>query len=241
LWNFFARLLLVNCSHKCKKQRQQQEYIIMKIAIIGKGSVGSGLGGLFEAAGHNVTYVSARPCAETTPTVDGEGDVAILAVPYLAVSSIVQQIEPYLLLSSAGKKILVDVTNPLNNDWSPLTTLQGSSAGEEIQRLFPSARVVKAFNTIFADNMTSDSNNDKVKGLTAFIAGNDEAARAVVAELAKSIGFFPVETGPILTARYLEAMAHLNIQLAVGMGRGTKTGFAYVDGDTHHSDTTNDK
>ena len=65
--------------------------------------------------------------------------------------------------------------------------------------------------------------------MSTFVAGNDEKARAEVCDLAKSIGFDAVETGDLSTARYLESIAHLNIQLAVGMGKGThKTGFVYL-------------
>jgi predicted dinucleotide-binding enzyme len=75
-------------------------------------------------------------------------------------------------------KIVVDATNPVNADWSPMLLGQENSAG---------------------------------------VASNDAEARRIVADLARSAGFASLEVGPLASARHLEAMAHLNIQVAVGM------------------------
>ena len=56
---------------------------------------------------------------------------------------------------------------------------------------------------------------------------DDVAANAVVAHIAASAGFAPLITGHLGNARYLEAMAHLNIQIAVVHGGGTNAGFVY--------------
>lgn len=63
--------------------------------------------------------------------------------------------------------------------------------------------------------------------ITAFLAGDDAPAKEVVAKLASDIGFAPLDTGPLLNARYLEAMAHLNIAIAVGQKGGTDAAFIY--------------
>jgi len=63
--------------------------------------------------------------------------------------------------------------------------------------------------------------------VTAFVAGDDAEARQQVSSLARSMGFAPIETGPLSTARYLEAMAHLNIAIAVGQSGGTDAAFLY--------------
>ena len=63
--------------------------------------------------------------------------------------------------------------------------------------------------------------------ISAFVAGDQQAAKDVVMALAKSVGFAPVDTGGLINARYLEAIAHLNIQLAVGQQGGTNAAFIF--------------
>jgi hypothetical protein len=84
---------------------------------------------------------------------------------------------------------------------------------EKIQKRVPKARVVKAFNYAFASRM-AEPNVDGTK-LDAYIAGDDEAAKREVEDFAQSIGFRPIDAGPLAIARALEAMAVLNILLQV--------------------------
>jgi hypothetical protein len=103
---------------------------------------------------------------------------------------------------------------------------QENSASEEIDRLLPRAYIVKAFNTIFADAMSQPMRGGQA--IAAFIAGDNEEAKQKVITLASEIGYAPVDTGPLYTARYLESMAHLNIEIAVGRGGGTNAAFIYL-------------
>lgn len=202
----------------------------MKIGILGGGNVGTALAGLFAHGGHE-TRVGvrdpARQPASGAATVTLEqaavhGDVVLVAVPFTAATAVLQPLATHL-----ESKILVDATNPLNADWSPLLLGQESSAAEEIARSVPLARVVKAFNTVFADVMRADRLDRSAGRVTTFVAGDDPDAVAVVSALARDAGFSPVEAGPLRVARYLEALAHLNIQLAVGCGGGTNAAFVY--------------
>ncbi|NJO01815.1 MAG: hypothetical protein HC880_09110 [Bacteroidia bacterium] len=86
---------------------------------------------------------------------------------------------------------------------------------------------MKAFNTIFADIMEKDKLRFGSLILSAFYCGNDVEARQIVGRLAEEAGFNPVDAGELKNARYLEGMAHLNIQLAVTMQGGTDAGFGY--------------
>jgi predicted dinucleotide-binding enzyme len=72
---------------------------------------------------------------------------------------------------------------------------------------------VKAFNTAFASRQA----DPKVDGtvIDAYVAGDDEQAKRQVLELAKSIGFRPIDAGPLVMARVLEGMALLNIMLQI--------------------------
>jgi len=66
--------------------------------------------------------------------------------------------------------------------------------------------------------------------ITAFVAGDVAAAKQKVMTLAGLAGFALVDVGPLRMARHLEAMAHLNIEIAVGQGGGTNAAILY-----HHS------
>jgi predicted dinucleotide-binding enzyme len=64
--------------------------------------------------------------------------------------------------------------------------------------------------------------------LTAFAAGDNEAARKTVLDLAKAIGFDPVDAGPLKNARSLEPLAFLNIRLSWVLGYGPNVGFKFL-------------
>ncbi|OYX07076.1 MAG: oxidoreductase, partial [Rhizobiales bacterium 32-66-8] len=88
-----------------------------------------------------------------------------------------------------------------------------------LQDAAPQARVVKAYNTIFAglfDLPAADTTNVPV-----FIAGNDQAAVAAVATLVKLSGFAVEQTGGLDAARLLEPLGMLNIRFGYGLGHGT--------------------
>jgi predicted dinucleotide-binding enzyme len=127
--------------------------------------------------------------------------------------------------SAVDGKVLVDVTNALDEN-GELAVGFSTSAGEELQKLLPKARVVKAFNTVFAQNQSTGKLGKEQ--LTAFVAGDDSKAKQTVMLLARDIGFEPVNAGSLATARYLEPMAMLLIGLGYNLKMGTKIGFKLV-------------
>ena len=206
----------------------------MHITIIGTGNVGQKLGRLIANAGHTVIFGAQNPVGVQLPINASvlnlkeaiiAGEVVFFAIPFTAYEDLLPSLETHL-----SGKIVVDVSNPLNDDWSPLNLGSDNSAGEIVSKLLPSSKVVKAFNTIFADIMTDTGLNRKGNKVTAFIAGNDENAVDVIKSLASDMGTMPIVVGGIENARYLEAVAHLNIQLAVGQGGGTNAAFVYFQG-----------
>jgi hypothetical protein len=123
-------------------------------------------------------------------------------------------------------KIVVDVTNPARPDYSGLLFDGSSSAAEQFAAWLPQARVVKAFNTVFAANQ-ADPILDGIQ-LDAFVAADDEAARATVLELARSAGFNGIDAGDLSAARLLESLAWLNISLNLRQPFGWRTGWKLV-------------
>ncbi len=190
-----------------------------KIAIIGKGNVGSALAEGLRKAGHEIRFGSTDP-KEPVGAAAAWGDVVILAVPWTAHGSIAK---------AAGKafegKTVVDVSNILSPSYD-LAIGFTTSGAEELQKLVPQARVVKAFNTVFAETMKTGHMHGEP--LTIFVAGEDQGAKDTVRKLAEDIGFDSVDAGPLKSARYLEPLGMLNITLGYGLKMGTGIGMRLV-------------
>jgi hypothetical protein len=193
----------------------------MKIAVIGKGNVGNALSAGWRRAGHEIRFGHRDPKEPVREAAEW-GETVVLAVPFLAVSEVTAQIG-----SAANGKVLVDVTNALGPGMELAIGFSTSSA-EEIQKALPDARVVKAFNTVFAQNQSTAKVG--VEQLSAFVAGDDETAKRVVMQLAADIGFDPVDVGTLRSARYLEPMGMLLISLGYGLGMGTNIGIKLIKG-----------
>jgi predicted dinucleotide-binding enzyme len=183
-----------------------------KIAIIGKGNVGSALQRGLSRAGHDVRTSGTDDSKEKASW----GEIAVLAVPFGALDSVVRELGGVLV-----GKVVVDVTNALTPDMQ-LALGYSTSGAEELQKKLPNARVVKCFNTVFAEHMESGRVGNQQ--LTAFAAGNDDEARRAVLRLARDIGFDAVDSGPLANARSLETMGFFNIQLGFKLGLGTRMG-----------------
>ena len=199
----------------------------MKIAIIGAGNVGKALGSSFRRAGHQVTYATRDKDDSATPATGlaqaaRAADIVVIAVPYVsAAREVAAAIAP-----EVKGKIVIDVTNPLKADYSGLATEGGPSAAENFAAWLPGARVVKAFNTLFA-SVQADPTTLGVK-IDALYATDDDAACIVVSDLLSEMGFRPVYVGPLARARELESIANLNIHLQIETKGDWRTSINFV-------------
>jgi NADPH-dependent F420 reductase len=216
------------------------EVLTVKIAIIGAGNVGGTLGKRWARAGHEVAFGARHPAeariaalvresgptarAASVPDAARQADVVALAVPWESAQE---------ALAAAGDlrgRVLVDATNPvvLSADGLRQGLVVGhtTSAAEQVARWAEGARVVKAFNTTGWQNMADPVYGGR--GLSMLLCGDDAEARRVVADLARQLGFEPVDVGPLRSARYLEAVAMLWIDMAILQGLGTSFGFQVV-------------
>jgi len=191
-----------------------------RIGIIGKGNVGNALAKGLSRLGHEVRAVGKDKAAMREAAAWGE--VVLLAVPFGALDEVARDAGEAL----AGKTV-VDVTNAIDASMN-LAVGFTTSGAEELQKKLPKARVVKAFNTVFAQHMESGRLGDKP--LTAFVAADDAGAKKTVMELAQGIGFDAVDAGPLKNARLLEPLAFLNIQLGYALGLSTQIGFKLLHG-----------
>lgn len=202
----------------------------MKVAIIGTGNVGKSLYKGFSNAGCEVRFGSRHPekpeTAKAMPQKEAAkwGDIIVFAVPYSAIPETVKNIGK----EAFKGKIVVDVTNVLNQNWE-LALGFTTSGAEELAKQIPEAKVVKAFNTVFAEHQ----GKGKIDGesLALFVAGDDAGSKNVLMDLGKKIGFEPVDAGPLKSARYLEPMGVMIIGMAFGAQKmGSRIGYRLVKG-----------
>ena len=201
----------------------------MNVTIIGTGNMARGIGGRLVAGGHDVTVLgkstddaeavasdlggSAKPGRSGDAIAD---DVVVLAVYYPDAKAAVEQYGDAL-----SGKVLIDITNPVNETFDGLVTPPDGSAAQELAASAPGASVVKAFNTTFAGTLREG----EVSGqpLDVFLAGDDEEAKAAVSKLVEDGGLRPIDAGPLKRARELEAagLLHMGIQERLGTGFGS--------------------
>lgn len=173
---------------------------------------------------------------KTTPSADldcvgcptdasWEADVIIPAVPYKNEKEVVGRIK-----TVATQKVVVSISNPLNESYDGLLTAPTTSAAEELQQLLPSSKVIKAFNTTYAADFSQPVINGQQ--VDAFIAGNDKDAVKVVKGLVETAGFNPVIAGGLTVSRTLEAMQLLLIRLTITNGYNWLAGFKILHNNT---------
>jgi NADPH-dependent F420 reductase len=157
--------------------------------------------------------IATTPGADVEPiscsyTASWEADVIIVAVPFATEKEVADKIRDV-----ANQKIVISIANPLNETYDALVTAPDTSAAEELQKLLPNSKVVKAFNTTFAADFVQPVIDGK--RVDAFIAGNDNDALEVVSEIVQTAGFNPVIAGNLFVSRVLENMQLLLIRLAM--------------------------
>lgn len=199
-----------------------------RIAFLGAGQVGSALADHLARAGHAVVLAARDPgsrsvqaalalnpalSAQLVPTAIDGAEVVFLATPYDANAAALSGVD-------LTGKVLVDCTNPVG----PGLThgLQSRTSGsEEVQRLAPGARVVKAF-TIYGFENFQDSAYPGYGNLrpAMLLAGDDAGAKAVVSRLATELGWEPVDAGPLSSALHLEHLTLLWIKMGRVQGLG---------------------
>jgi 8-hydroxy-5-deazaflavin:NADPH oxidoreductase len=190
----------------------------MRVAVLGTGEVGKSLGNAFLALGHEVRMGAREAGNEkavawagraeghasvgTFADAAGFGEIVVLATLGSAVQQVLQ---PAVAQACAGK-VVIDTTNPLDfSQGSPrLAVGHTDSGGEQVQRLLPSAHVVKAFNTVGNALMFRPSLPGGPPDM--FICGNDDAAKERVTALLVDFGWKTIDLGGIESSRYLEPM-----------------------------------
>lgn len=212
----------------------------MRVLIIGAGNMGRGIATRLQAGGHQITIndidrnaadklvsdlggsAASVAVASTPAEAVPSSDVIILASWYGSNLEIARQLGPAL-----SGKVVVDISNPLNDTYDGLTTPPGISAAETIRDVLPaSARVIKAFNTTFASTLI----DGQVAGqpLDVYIAGDDQDAKDRVAAIVRDGALNPIDVGELERARQLEGLGLLGITLQSRLGTGFQSGWKLV-------------
>lgn len=206
----------------------------MKVAVLGTGEVGRRLATKLVSLGHEVTMGSrtadnaeAAKWAETHG--GGHGTFADAAGPAELVVNATGGLVSLAVLQAAGAenlrgKVLVDVSNGLDfsEGFPPrVVTPDGGSLAEQLQKAFPETRVVKTLNTMTNTVMVEPG---RVPGRhDVFVSGDDEDAKAVVADLLRSFGWPSdriLDLGDLSSARATEQLMQLWLRLYGVLGTG---------------------
>jgi predicted dinucleotide-binding enzyme len=177
------------------------------LGLIGAGHIGSQLARLAVAKGYNVVLSNSRDPETLRPLVDelgsraraatpaeaaAAGDMVVVTIPLKAIGTV-----PVAPLAG---KIVIDTNNYYPQRDGHIAELDNEKAttSELLQRHLPSSKVVKAFNHIYAAELTTHGQPKGTPNRRALaIAGNDPKANAEVAQLIDEFGFDVVDMGPL--------------------------------------------
>jgi 8-hydroxy-5-deazaflavin:NADPH oxidoreductase len=182
----------------------------MKIGIIGSGNIGGTLTRLFARAGHDVMVSNSRGPESLQELVREAGEraragtvedaarfdeVIVLATPW-------RSPEALPAAELVAGKIVVDAMNPYRPDGG-LFDLGDSSSSEETAKRLPGARLVKAFNTIWAKHLGENGRTDvpAAERHAIPVASDDAEAKQIVSRLIEDIGFGAVDHGSLRDGR----------------------------------------
>lgn len=175
-----------------------------RLAVIGRGRLGTALGTRLEAAGHSVRYAtSSGGHADALEA----SDVVVLAVPYATVETALGD------LGDLGGRVLWSCVNALAPDASGLVVGFDTSAAEQVAKAAVGARVVSALPP-FADAIAADDTTYQGLHPTTFLCSDDGEAKEVVAGLVGDLGLHAVDAGPLPAARLVEPAMMLVVKLA---------------------------
>jgi len=207
----------------------------MKIAVLGTGMVGRAIAGRLDELGHHVTVGTRDPGVTASKQEYADwsrrhhdiflasyADAAAQAE--LVVNATNGAVSLDVLKEAGGDnlagKVLLDISNHLDTSAGFPPTLgidQSDSVGEQLQRAFPDARVVKSLNTLTADLMVHP--HQLGEATTVFMSGDDADAKSTVALVLNSFGHSDIiDLGDITTARGTEWMMPVWLRLAGALG-----------------------
>lgn len=196
----------------------------MKIGILGSGIVGRVLGSAFIAEGNEVMlgtrdvqkaevvkWLAENPAAKAGSFEETAafGELLVLATSGDITAAVIKAAG----IPNFGNKVVIDAANPIDHTKPPVNgvlpyfTTTDESLMEQLQKLVPYAKLVKAFNSVGNAFMYKpDFGGQKP---TMFICGNDDEAKATVTKILDAFGWETEDMGKVEAARAIEPLCIL--------------------------------
>jgi predicted dinucleotide-binding enzyme len=188
---------------------------INKIGIVGSGRIGGTLGILFARAGYEIFYSSRHPDtlkdlvetaglkarAGTVAEAIAFGDVIVLSLPLKALPML--DVETKKALTG---KIVIDTSNPYPQRDGVIAEearREPGGTGIVVARLLPGARIVRAFNTVYSEDLKKTVNKSGKK-IGIPIASDDQEGLEAASELVEHAGLDPVVVGGLRTSKLFD-------------------------------------
>ena len=210
----------------------------MAIGIVGAGNMGASIATQLAKTGEPVTLTDhdLGKAEAVVAGIAGDGvsaedvsatlasDVVVLALWYPGTTDFAAEHAAEL-----DGKIVIDISNPLDESWVRLATDPSTSSAELLAQQLPGSRIVKAFNTTHAPALADGYVEETA--LDVLLAGDDDAAKARVGDLVRAAGLRPIDAGRLDNARLLERLTAFQIELSQRYGLDFRLTFKLLPAD----------
>ena len=176
----------------------------MKIGTLGAGEVAQAFAIHLLKAGHQVLLSNSRGPSSLEQLVSkldkgaravtmdeaAKAPIVVLAVPWPKVEEVLGKLPDW------EGRILIDATNHFLLPSMELADLKGRVSSEIVSELAPSAKIVKALNTLYASNLARDPKEGTGRRVI-FVSGDNGSAKGEVSGLLKGLGFAVIDVGSL--------------------------------------------
>lgn len=197
-----------------------------ELGVLGTGRMGVRLAAMFARAGRTVVLGSRTPdrAAEIVSDLaipglsggsyaDAVRAQAVLPALFMR-DGLFELLEPFA--ADLAGKLVIDISNPFNDDYSDFLTPWDSSGAEELQKRFPRARVVGAFKHVFWEVFDAPVFDGVISDV--LIVGDDDEAKLQFAKLSQGTPFRYFDAGPLMNARTVERLTMITGALGRSLG-----------------------